>query len=188
MSKKEDKEEESELEELIDEEKLKEIIQDIKEESEDKEIPKSNIKEGEFREFLDPESSSPVLEKIAGEQELGGRVFSTSGMDRTSKDDDKAFRYDAQAPEDKPKYQGDYSSTNQNLERVDIAKAGRDIAPQIREAGFVSSLEQTNSSMQETYQEVQGMDATKISQLGRENPFETQVKGVEQKKSEYIVK
>ncbi|GEM_PF-1325008 len=176
-------EEDSELEELIDEKKLKEIIKEVGEESKE---PKTNIDETQFREFLQTESTAPVLEEIAGTQKLGGKFFSTSGTGTNFQDDEKAFRYDAQAQEDEPKYQGDISSVGQDIEKLDITKVGRDGGqPQIRKAGFVSSVEQTDSSMQEKYQEAQRIDMEKV---GRENPFESRIQEAEKKKSEYIVK
>ena len=175
--KKKSDEEDSELEELIDEEKLKEITQDIEE--------KSNINENQFREFLQTEFAVPVLEEITGEQELGGKIFFTPGMDASVQDDDGTFRYDAQAKEDEPKYQGDYSSTRQNLEEVDTIKIGRDIGqPKVREAGFVRSVEQNNSQMQEKYQEAQRIDMEKVGK----DINQPQVREAEQKKSDYVVK
>ena len=146
----------------------------------------SNIDENQFREFVQTESTAPVLEEITGEQELGGRVFFTLGMDASVQDDDGAFRYDMQVKEDEPKYHGNYSLARQNLEEIDTTKIGRDIEqPQVRDAGFVHSVEQTDSPMQEKYQEAQRIDMEKV---GRENPFETRVQEVERKKSDYVVK
>lgn len=167
---------ESELEERIEELTPEDIS------SEDDK--KSNIDENQFREFLQTESSTPVLEEIAGTQELGGRFFSTGTNTNVQEED--AFRYDMQAKEDEPKYHGDYSSARQNLEELDITKVGRDSGqPQVREAGFVHSVEQTDSPMQEKYQDAQRIDTTKV---GRENPFETKIQEVEKKKSDYIIK
>lgn len=179
--------EESELEELIEEPEQNETAPEGVPSNEGKEISEeSNIDENQFREFLQPESTAPVLEDITGEQELGGRVFFTPGMDTGVQDDDGAFRYDMQAKPDEPKYHGDYSSARQNLEEIDTTKIGRDIGqPQVREAGFVHSVEQTDSPMQEKYQEAQRIDMEKV---GRENPFETRVKEAERKRSDYIVK
>ena len=181
-SDKSEKQEDSELEELIDEKKLKEIIEEVGEEPEEL---KTNIDKNQFREFLQTESSAPILEEIAGTQELGGRFFST-GTGTNVQEDDGAFRYDAQVKEDEPKYQGDVSSVGQNLEELDITKVGRDInQPQVKEAGFVHSVEQTDSPMQEKYQNAQRVDMEKV---GRENPFETKIQEVEKKKSDYIIK
>ena len=183
LEKKISKEETSELEEEIKEDELKEIVEKISE----KEIPKeTNINKDQFREFAKTESTAPVLEEIAGEQELGGRVFFTPGMDANVQEDNEAFRYDIQAKEDEPKYHGDYSATRQNLEEIDITKVGRDIGqPQVREAGFVHSVEQTDSPMQAKYQEAKRIDMEKV---GRENPFETKVQEVERKKLDYKIK
>ena len=181
--KKKSNEEDSELEELIDEKKLKKIVQDIKEKSEEPVSSKTNIDKNQFQEFLQIKSSAPVLEEIAGEQELTGRFFSSSETGRDFEGDDKAFRYNLQTQEDEPKYQGDYSSSNQNLERVEIAKAGRKQS-QIRETSFVSSVEQTDSQMQETYKEAKAID---ISKAGRKSPFETNLQEAERKK-DYVVK
>ena len=179
MPKKKKDEEDSELEELIDEEELEEITQDIEEAV----SPEINIDENQFQEFLQIKSFAPVLEEIAGEQELGGRIFFTPGTGRDFEGDDKAFRYDLQTQEDEPKYQGDYSSSNQNLERVEIAKAGREQS-QIKEAGFVSSVGQNNPQMQETYREAKAID---IPKAGRKSPFETNLQEAERKK-DYVVK
>jgi len=182
MTKKKKRDEDSELEELIDEEELEEITQDIEEAV----SPEINIDENQFQEFLQIKSFAPVLEEIAGEQELGGRIFFTPGTGRDFEGDDKAFRYDLQTQEDEPKYQGDYSSSNQNLENIDTTKIGRDIAsPKVREAGFVSSVEQNNDSSIEKYVTPKRIDTEKV---GRENPFETRIQKAEQKKSEYVVK
>ena len=181
MTKKENNKELSkdELEEILNDE---ELIDELEESEE----PKININENQFREFLQTESTLPVLEEIAEEQELNGKVFFTPGMDANVQDDDKAFRYDAQTQEDGTKYQGDSSLTNQNLKELDITKVGRDIGqPQVKEAGFVHSAEQTDSLMQEKYQEAQKIDMGKV---GRENPFESRIQEVEEKKSEYIIK
>ena len=177
-----DEQEDSELEEEIKEDELEEIAEkvsnkDLKE--------KFNIDESQFREFLQTESSAPVLEEIAGRQELGGRFFST-GTDTNVQEDENTFRYGMQAKEDEPKYQGEVSSIGQNLEELDITKVGRNGGqPQVRKAGFVHSVEQTDSPMQEKYQDAQRINMEKI---GRENPFETRIQEVEKKKSDYIVK
>ena len=68
--------EESELEEEIKEDELGEIAKKISEE--DLEI--KSIDKNQFRESLQADSSSPVLEEIAGEQELSA-VFFTSGKE-----------------------------------------------------------------------------------------------------------
>ena len=99
---------------------------------------------------MQTESAAPVLEERTGGQELSARFFPTSGMERgVQDDDDKAFRYDAQAQDNngEPKYQ-DASSVNSDLASVDPIRAGRETTP-LREAGFVSSVEQTDSPMQE---------------------------------------
>jgi len=177
MSKKEEPElEESELEELIEEPEKS---------SEDTEV---NIDESQFTEFVQTEVSAPVLEENIGEQELGGRIFFTPGMDTSLKDDDKEFRYDAQAEDNgEPKYQGDYSSASGDIERIEVHKAGRDLEqPQFRDAGFVQSVDKSDSPMQEKYQETKS--GFEIHKAGRENQFESKVQGVEQKKSEYVHK
>ena len=181
------KQEESELEEEIKQDELEEIVEKISEEkpSEELILEESNIDQNTFQEFLQTDSTAPSLEKVAGEQELGGRIVFTPGMDSGVQDYDKAFRYDAQAPEEGPKYQDDYSSSRQDLKEIDTTKVGRDIEqPQIREAGFVSSVEQTDSPMQETYKEAKRIDMEKV---GRENPFETRTQEAERKK-DYVVK
>ncbi|MCK4552961.1 hypothetical protein KAT80_02045 [Candidatus Pacearchaeota archaeon] len=189
-SKQEDKEKEkqddSELEELIEKPEQNETAPEGVPSDEADEGKESNIDQNQFREFLQTESTAPVLEEITGEQELGGRVFFTPGMDTDVQDEDNAFRYDIQAKEDEPKYHGDYSTARQNLEEIDTAKIGRDIGqPQVREAGFVHAVEQTDSPMQEKYQEAQKIDMEKV---GRENLFETRVKEVERKKLDYVIK
>jgi len=187
MPKEEQKDEEphdkSELEEEIKEDELGEIAEKVSDEDSTGEL----IDENQFREFLQIESTAPVLEEIAGEQELSTRFFPTSRMAQGSSEEEEAFRYDAQAPEDEePKYQNS-SSIDSDLARVDTTKIGRDIGqPKVREAGFVSSVNSNNDSpMQEKYQEAQRIDMGKV---GRENPFETRVQEVERKKSDYVVK
>ena len=194
--------EESELEELIEEPEQNETAPEPKEgprtsDEAPKGVPsikgdiniegkESNIDQNQFREFVQTEPTAPVLEEITGEQELGGRVFFTPGMDTSVQDDEGTFRYDLQAKEDEPKYHGDYSTTRQNLEELDTEKIGRDIGqPRVRDAGFVHAVEQTDSPMQEKYHEAQRIDMEKV---GRENPFETRVKEVERKKLDYEIK
>jgi len=167
--------EESELEEILDEE-----VSDEEQEF--------NIDENQFQEFFQiSRSSAPVLEEIDREQELGGRIFFTPGMDAKTQDNDDVFRYDAQAQENnEPKYHGDYASVTQNIESIDTAKIGRDItSSHTQEVGFAHSFEQNDSPTQEKYQEAQRIDMEKIR---RENPFETRFQKVERKKSEYVVK
>lgn len=88
--KKKSVEEDSELEEEIKEDELEEIIEKISE----KEIPEeTNLDENQFREFLQTESAAPVLEEIAGEQELNTRFFSTSGIGRDFEEDENTTNY-----------------------------------------------------------------------------------------------
>jgi len=92
--KKRDEEENSELEELIDEKKLKKIVQDIKEKSEEPVSSKTNIDKNQFQEFLQIKSSAPVLEEIAQAKEpinLEQDVATTS----TTKEKDNQTNYSA---------------------------------------------------------------------------------------------
>lgn len=174
-----DSKEDSELEELIEdsveEQELSEITENIPEE-----ILVDEIK---FQEFLQTDSSAPSLEQVAGEQELNARFFATGQMQR-GEEEQEAFRYDEQATQDEPKYQGDYSSVEQNVERTDISQAGRQdpFKSRIQEAGFVSSHENNNSQRQETYQDPKQIDT---NQAGRDDPFKTNLPEVGEKRSEY---
>jgi hypothetical protein len=76
----------SELEEILDEEKLKELSEEINEE--DSEIQS----DGNLSGFIDlEESTAPVLEQIAGSQQLG-RIFFSTGRD-TNSDDEREIKY-----------------------------------------------------------------------------------------------
>lgn len=145
------------------------------------------INDNEFREFLRPikGATSPVLEEIARGEEVGGKIFFTPGMDTRIQDDEKAFRYDAQAQEsNEPKYQ-DYSSVRQNLEILDTTKIRRDIGEtHISKLGITSSIEKQDSLSLEKYVSPNRIDT---NQLGRENPFEKKLPEAERKK-EYTTK
>jgi len=103
---KEDEQEDSELEEEIKEDELEEIVEKISEET-----PESNIKEGEFQEFLQTDSSSPVLERTAQAQEpinLEQGVATSS----TNNEEDDQVKYSTTTYEQTKK---DY---NTNEERI----------------------------------------------------------------------
>jgi len=176
-TKEEESGEGSELEELI---------------GEAEEIPeKSNINENQFREFLQSSTEpAQTLERATGSQEeLGGGVFFSTGVERGVQDNDESFGYDMQAQEDEEqKYQRNNSSAGGNLSNIDMSKVGRDVTtPQVGEAGRVSSFNSNNdSSIQERYQDPKGID---VSQEGRGDPFErSTLQEVDRKKSEYVSK
>ncbi|MBR9701770.1 hypothetical protein GOV13_02515 [Candidatus Pacearchaeota archaeon] len=149
-------EEESDLIEILDDERAVE------------EVPEE-IDENRFTEFLQPiHGSSPILEHVAGGGPAGPVFFATGGggspQAREGVEGDDPFKYANQGGgngED-PKYV-DMGDAGGQLERVDFETVGKD--PSLtRDAGFVQSTETKGmeSKMYETKMDVERADPLKV--------------------------
>lgn len=175
---------ESELEKEIEEDELEEISEKVfSEDSTEK-----TIDDDEFKEFIQSptESTAPVLEKIAGEQELGAQLFFTPGMDRGVRENDNPLYGEGAGNSDEPKYENN-NTEPAHLSRVDTTKIGRDAAnPVIQESRLMSPSMESESQMQEKRYETKRID---MQEVGRQNPSEQKTeREVKREKSDYVVK
>ena len=83
----------------------------------DEEEPSQRLSFDEFRpqNFFPAETSAPVLEEVGGQQELGGRIFFTPGMDASLHDDDKETNYSSN--QYKNQGEGKYDEAPKNFEQ-----------------------------------------------------------------------
>ncbi len=169
---------------------LKEILKKISVQKKEEDKKRSEVVEFSDEEifsdfFQTRRTGAPVLERIAGEQEIGwarkeGRTESDEGK--------KAFRYDAVAGNDnEPKYNSEYSSLTQEVSRIDFEKTGKNVFNQkVNEVGLKKTeIGIEDPLMKEKYIEARNVD---IRQAGRENPFESKFEREAKKKSNYLIK
>jgi hypothetical protein len=154
----EDSEEESGLEEEIEED--------------------SHIEDFQFREFIQPTESAPVLEKIAGAPRIG---FSLSGWESLSTpeatetgEEGDPFKYSVGGggEEGETKYVSTTTQLSTAPTHVDFEKVGRR-PDTTQEAAFTSSSEVRDASppAQEKYEPARRMD---VEKAGRRDPLETE--------------
>ncbi len=180
--------EESELEEALEEtEESKEGEKEIQESEDDFEIENFRLNE-----FIRPpaESGAPVLSQIAEAPSqqifrLEEDVGSSPTLSQNNEDD--VFNYSATPPTENEETK--YTSSSElgaAPERVNMRQIGRGRIDELQGAGLKPSSELSGTqSSQDRYLSEERIDTEKI---GRENPFETRLKSVERKKSEYFIK
>ena len=181
--KKDIEDEQGELEETLDEEKLKEIIESIKKES-----PKSNIDDNQFVEFLKPstESFSPVLKRtetprVAQQSSLEQGLAFVPSSEKDEKKDKEERNYitsrnkqDYNTPENKR--QEEFSPQIPN--HINLKTINREFRHLPRQAHFTNTELQAiqNQESETKYIEPEKIDMTNI---GREKTSHRKVQKYE---------
>jgi len=193
MKNKEENQEETELEDLLEEEPEElEIKKDEKapvDFSSSGKVKKSlkkikPIDVDTFEEFFDttPKSTAPVLDQVEQAQEV---ITLEQGVEAgpapaTSTNSDDPFKYDIGSKrEEKQTYIASSSHMTSETTRFDPTKIGRE-KPQTPEVGFIHSEGKQNSLNTERYTVPDRVDTR---ELGKENSF--QAREIEGKKMDY---
>jgi len=169
--------------ELSDEEEFeKEKIEESEKSGLEEDI-ELNLRDLEFHQFIQPseETSTPVLERIAGSQPrpifVGGIPQTSQTIPGEEKESDEFKYVSGRGGDNEPKYIEQDSRISREPERVDFARAGREpteIFPKINQQAFFEQATEEKNLPSSNVERTWRAERFDIERAGRENPLQRQ--------------